>query len=252
MLNPIAAWSIAVTERSLSRCENHNKSKDPSLMDLPWNVSCQQDPQSGLANIATTCAPPIFGKVGRSLNVGNLDARPLGPWPHATVSRLLPASSYAVSNDTLTAKAEATNTREAMGAMNFILESQKTSNSICLSSGTLINLSTGLLGHFIPNYHLTEVGLAVWGIAKTWRQCCRVVIAGRWCQFTFKTRYWKWEYSTDPWNIVWRCLPYWERQTWNAEEMWKTVPEYLPYTQRHSICRNISRFWETPWTEKPN
>ena len=118
---------------------------------MPWNVSFQQDPQFGPPISVTTCAPPIFGKEGRSPNVGNLDAIPLSPWPHATVSKLASALSYAVSNDTLSAKAEVTNMkREAMGAMNFILESQKMSNSICLSSGTLINLLTGLLGYFIP------------------------------------------------------------------------------------------------------
>ena len=93
-------------------------------MDLPWNDSCQQDPQAALPNPVTACAPPIFGKEGRSPNVGNLDARPLGPLLHDTVSMLPPELSYVLSNDTLAvcAKAEATNTkREAMGVVNFIV-----------------------------------------------------------------------------------------------------------------------------------
>ena len=93
-------------------------------MVLPSKNSIQQDPHSGLPNPDTTCPPPIFGKEGRSPNVGNLDARPLGPLLHDTVFMLPPELSYTLSNDTLalSAKAEATNTkREAMEAVNFIV-----------------------------------------------------------------------------------------------------------------------------------
>ena len=70
----------------------------------PLAESCQHVPQPGDANPVTANDPPMLGNVGIEPNVGNDETR----FEQETISKLLAASSYTVSNVavSVTAKAE--------------------------------------------------------------------------------------------------------------------------------------------------
>lgn len=84
MLNPLPAWSIAVTR-----------------MDTPvvGNVKFQHVPQFAEPKPAIAEEPPILGNVGNEPKVGKRPARPVAPVEHATVSVEPAALSYVLSKE---------------------------------------------------------------------------------------------------------------------------------------------------------
>ena len=65
-------------------------------------VSCQHVPHWSLFQLGMTPAPPMYGKDGRLLKVGNLRSNPCDPSEHAVMASEFEPSSYVWSYETET------------------------------------------------------------------------------------------------------------------------------------------------------